>query len=101
MWTLLATEFLFELRDGGRYVSVIRVTREPVSAVKLCIDDVKSGTFHVRERGLRLKCDGTRAETRFRILWQPYCDRLCGLVVRVSGYRYRGLGFDSRRYQIF
>ena len=28
-------------------------------------------------------------------------DRLCGLVVRVSGYRYRGLGFDTRRYQIF
>ena len=27
--------------------------------------------------------------------------RLCGLVVRVSGYRYRGLGFDSWRYQIF
>src|SRR5215510_12077903 len=27
--------------------------------------------------------------------------RLCGLAVRVSGYRYRGLGFDSRRYQIF
>ena len=23
------------------------------------------------------------------------------LVVRVSGYRYRGLGFDSRCYQIF
>ena len=30
-----------------------------------------------------------------------YTDRLCGLVVRVSGYRYRGLGFDSRPYQIF
>ena len=33
-----------------------------------------------------------------------YCfgkDRLCGLVVRVSGYRYKGLGFGSRRYQIF
>ena len=28
-------------------------------------------------------------------------DRLCGLVVRVSGYRYTGFGFDSRRYQIF
>jgi hypothetical protein len=26
---------------------------------------------------------------------------VCGLVVRVSGYRYRGLGFDPRRYQIF
>jgi len=29
-----------------------------------------------------------------------YSDRLCG-VVRVSGYRYRGPGFDPRRYQIF
>ena len=28
-------------------------------------------------------------------------DRLCGLVVRVSGYRYRGLRFNSRRYHIF
>ena len=28
-------------------------------------------------------------------------DHLCGLVVRVSGHRHRGLGFDSRRYQIF
>ena len=25
-------------------------------------------------------------------------DRLCCLVVRVSGYRYRGPGFDPRRY---
>jgi hypothetical protein len=28
-------------------------------------------------------------------------DRLYGLVVRVSGYRFRGLGFGPRRYQIF
>jgi len=28
-------------------------------------------------------------------------DCLCGLVVRVSGYSYRGPGFDPRRYQIF
>jgi hypothetical protein len=28
-------------------------------------------------------------------------DRLCGLLVRVSVYRSRGLGFDSRRFQIF
>jgi hypothetical protein len=28
-------------------------------------------------------------------------DRLCGLVVRVPGYRSRGFRFDSRRCQIF
>jgi hypothetical protein len=28
-------------------------------------------------------------------------DHLCGLVVRVLGYRSWGLGFDSQRYQIF
>jgi hypothetical protein len=28
-------------------------------------------------------------------------DCLCGLVVRVPGYRSRGPGFNSRRYQIF
>ena len=42
---------------------------------------------------------------KFLILITNICqymlDRLCGLVVRVSGYRYRDLGFDSQRYQIF
>jgi hypothetical protein len=28
-------------------------------------------------------------------------DRLCDLMVRVSGYRSRGPEFDSRRFQIF
>jgi hypothetical protein len=28
-------------------------------------------------------------------------DRLCGLVVRVPGYRSRDPGFESRRYKIF
>jgi hypothetical protein len=34
-------------------------------------------------------------------LFHTNLDRLCGLVVRVPGYRSWGLGFDSRRYQIF
>jgi hypothetical protein len=38
---------------------------------------------------------------RFRITALASTDRLCGLVVRVPGYRSRGHGFDSRRYQIF
>ena len=40
-------------------------------------------------------------ELKSIIQWLIYGNRLCGLVVRVSGYRYRGPGFDSRRYQIF
>ena len=47
-----------------------------------------------------LKASSNRALLPFAINSQN-SDRLCGLVVRVSGYRYRGLGFDSRRYQIF
>jgi hypothetical protein len=31
----------------------------------------------------------------------PFAKRLCILVVRVSGYRSRGFGFDSLHYQIF
>jgi hypothetical protein len=34
-------------------------------------------------------------------MYVKFQDRLCGLVVRVSGYRSRGLVFDSRRCQIF
>jgi hypothetical protein len=35
-------------------------------------------------------------------LFAAFCHgRLCGLVARVSGYRSRGPGFDSRRYLIF
>jgi hypothetical protein len=29
------------------------------------------------------------------------CDNLCGLVVRVTGYRSRDPEFDSQRYKIF
>jgi hypothetical protein len=36
-----------------------------------------------------------------KISISSFLDRLCGLVVRVPGYRSRGLGFDSWRYQIF
>jgi hypothetical protein len=31
----------------------------------------------------------------------PSSDRLCGVAVRVPGYRFRDPGFDSRRYQVF
>jgi hypothetical protein len=37
----------------------------------------------------------------FLLRWTHSSDRLCGLVVRVSGYRSRGPGFDSQPYKIF
>jgi hypothetical protein len=30
-----------------------------------------------------------------------FIDRICGVTVRVSGYRPRSPGFDSRRYHTF
>jgi hypothetical protein len=35
------------------------------------------------------------------LIYTEFLDRLCGLVVRVPGYRSRGPGLDSQLYQIF
>ena len=76
-----------------------------------CVMDVDRAVHHVRQ-ALQLtighaaraadcrRVESPRAKKNF-VGTQRSIDRLCGLVVRVSGYRYRGLGFDSRRYQIF
>jgi hypothetical protein len=45
-------------------------------------------------------CHDLKSSSNFKI-YRLHKDRLCGLVVRVTGYRSRGSGFDSRRYQIF
>jgi len=62
----------------------------------------QNGIFVLKYCGY-FKVRSVRAEL-VHIIWISYLygmDRLCGLVVRVSGYRYRGPGFDPRRYQIF
>jgi hypothetical protein len=48
-----------------------------------------------------LYCSENSDEQMYIIRVSMYYDRLCGLVVRITGYRYRGPGFDFRRYQIF
>jgi hypothetical protein len=47
--------------------------------------------------GLLVRVPGYRS----RGLGFDFRDRLCGLVVRLPGYRSRAPGFDSRHYQIF
>jgi hypothetical protein len=44
--------------------------------------------------------DGQMEHEKYYTL-DVYNDHLNGLVVRVPGYRSRGLGFDSKWYQIF
>jgi hypothetical protein len=43
----------------------------------------------------------SQSEEKMQVTTYISFDRLCGLVVRVPGYRSRGPGFDSRSYQIF
>jgi hypothetical protein len=44
--------------------------------------------------------DGCYSYSVFKEFIHHRSDRLCGLVARVPGYRSRGLGFNSRSYQI-
>ena len=61
-------------------------------------------SLHARLRRILQSMQHTQGDTKERELLKCVVavkDRLCGLVVGVTDYRYRGLGFDSRRYQIF
>ena len=81
----------------------------PESLVKQCIQLIKGPPTHIYNLSLSLGVFTDEWKTAkvmplhkkgYRYDIHNY-DHLCGLVVRVSGYRYRGPGFDSRRYQIF
>jgi len=63
-----------------------------VRIMKLRVFEMLKIKFGPKEQEVRFKSFGMLCDVS---------DRLCGLVIRVSGYRYRGPGFDPRRYQIF
>jgi len=97
------------MRQGIQIFAVVYVLGCKLSLVRICnsdfgitpSDDITIGItcaafcFHMAHISLLLLL-------LLLLLLHMLCsDRLCGLVVRVSGYRYRGPGFDPRRYQIF
>jgi hypothetical protein len=55
-----------------------------------------------RQKFLRNLLHSSQPKRRYEFLPKTSAaDRFCGLVFRVSGYRSKGPGFDSRRFQIF
>jgi hypothetical protein len=54
-----------------------------------------------QQRELRSKCSEMKKGGGGGKLGDCFIDPLCGPVVTVSGYRYRGPGFDSQLYYIF
>jgi hypothetical protein len=57
------------------------------------------GTCTLKQKELR--CFRSLPVTLKLAVTEEYNDRLCGLVVRVSGYRSRGAWFDFRIYKVF
>ena len=66
----------------------------------ICKDkDFPSDVYKTWEEGINFL--RSPKDSRDHALAGKFRNTASGLVVRVSGCRYRGLGFDSRRYQIF
>jgi hypothetical protein len=70
------------------------------------------GTNEGNKKTSRVEVENLQGKRSLGIPWMSWnsniklnhkeiIDRLCGLVVRVPGYRSRGPGFDSRRCQIY
>jgi hypothetical protein len=59
------------------------------------------GLYCPRKQPITIKEGDIRENLKIKILLKFKRDRLCGLVVKVHGYRSRDPEFDSRRYQIF
>jgi hypothetical protein len=64
--------------------------------------------YHVEVSNRFAALEVLDAEVEINSAWETIrqnikitADNLCGLVICVPGYRSRGPGFDSRRYQIF
>jgi hypothetical protein len=87
----MCNQYMFNDISGGIF-STKKALR--ISFVRYCVWFLK---WIGHERG------GYNAESLMYIylLSERNYDRLCGLVVRVSGYRSRGPGYDSRPCQIF
>jgi hypothetical protein len=87
------------------YNKPISLSRSPACLSKALILNLSSPQKSLTKQRIRQCKYGfiQALPTASYFLWCLYGvrDHLCDLVVRVSGYRSRGPGFDTRRFQIF
>ena len=89
-----------------RYICIIFRELQSCTSLKLrsfyfFFNFIKNYHFKIFMWLLLIKCSLYIWFLKYKLSVVYLHERLCSLVVGVSGYRYRGLGFDSRRYQIF
>jgi hypothetical protein len=58
-------------------------------------------SYHTQQLPLLPSASLPRLLLLFSVYHRRVLERLCGLVVRIPGYRSRNPGFDSQHYQIF
>jgi hypothetical protein len=90
-------EIVYPIGSGTRYLPVCECVTNSCSQSSAMFrlpqqHVLKTSTVNLTEQ-LELFMDGTR--------YLCLEGQLCGLVVRVPNYRFKGAAFDSRRYQIF
>jgi hypothetical protein len=96
----------FTQRDAkiSRTTSAICSYRQCDPVLPRLLVNCLSSLYPIHEKSLFVNATptcSTSTSSIFPITFVCTFDRLCGLVVRVPGYRSKGPGFDSRRCQIF
>ena len=99
---------VFNFISGYEEITCVQLTAKNAGGnYEVYLDPLLSFSNMRRETNMAPLIGEFFANNRLEVSKIEFClakvaiDRLCGLVVRVSGYRYRGPGFDPRRYQIF
>jgi hypothetical protein len=94
--SLLAHVFEGEVKRFSRYYSLPEMDTDVPGSTRVQDNEPEGATPKTKLRGLSPQANYTDQATA--ACRRSYCQFF---LVRVSDYRWRGLGFDSRPYQIF